>query len=273
MNKEKEMKLSLTTGTYGKTAFDTALQHIRGYGFDAVEITAISGAKHHVDCAQITLAEIETLRRRLRELKLEVAAINGGPCGPFLEDYRLPYVYKTIDLAAALGAPVVVFSSRKPPEIERYSPDELRADLMKKMRLCGDYALKMGIRLALETEPGSHYIENPQVGLDILEEINHPAVNYNLCVPHILAAGENVEDIIERAGSRIVHTHISDLQGRIHKHLIPGLGDVNLPDLFSRLEKIGYQGALCFDLYPYVDTPDEAAAETYKYMARLKGLV
>jgi len=265
------MKLSLTTGTYGKTPFDVALQHISEYGFDAVEITAISGAKHHVNCAEITPTEIEALQQKLADLKLEVAAINGGPCGPFLEDYRVPYVYKTIDLAVALGAPVVVFSSRKPPEMERYTPAELRSDLMKKMRLCGDYALGKGIKLALETEPGSHYIENPQLGLDILEEINHPAVNYNLCVPHILAAGENVEDIIDRAGSRIVNTHISDLQDRIHKHLIPGLGNVNLPDLFARLEKIGYQGALTYDLYPYVDTPDEAASKTYEYMARLKG--
>jgi fructoselysine 3-epimerase len=264
------MKLSLTSGTYGKTPFDEALQHISEYGFNAVEITAISGAKHHVNCAEITPEEIAALQRRLADLKLGVSAINGGPCGPFLEDYRVPYVYKTIDLAVALGAPVVVFSSRKPPEMERYTPDELRADLKKKMRLCGDYALGKGIRLALETEPGVHYIENPQVGIYILEELNHPAINYNLCVPHILAAGENVEDIIDRAGSRIVNTHISDLQGRIHKHLIPGLGDVNLADIFSRLEKIGYKGALTYDLYPYVDTPDEAASKTYEYMAYLR---
>jgi sugar phosphate isomerase/epimerase len=79
-----------------------------------------------------------------------------------------------------------------------------------------------------------------------------------------------VEDIIARAGNRVVNTHISDLQDRIHKHLIPGLGNVNLPDLFARLEKIGYQGALTWDLYPYVDTPDEAASKTYEYMAQLK---
>ena len=264
------MKLSLTSGTYGKTPFEAALQHISEYGFEAVEITAISGAKHHVNCAEITPIEIEALQRKLADLKLEVSAINGGPCGPFLEDYRVPYVYKTVDLAVALGAPVVVFSSRKPPEMERYITEELMTDLKKKMRLCGDYALGRGIKMALETEPGGHYIENPQLGLDILEDINHPAVNYNLCVPHILAAGENVEDIIDRAGSRIVNTHISDLQDRIHKHLIPGLGNVNLPDLFARLEKIGYQGALTYDLYPYVDTPDEAASKTYEYMARLK---
>ncbi len=264
------MKLSLTSGTYGKTPFDIALQHMSEYGFEAVEITAISGAKHHVNCAEITPAEVEALKKRLTGLKLAVSAINGGPCGPFLEEYRVPYLYKTINLAAELGAPVVVFSSRKPPEMEKYTTAELRADLKKKMRLVGDYASTKSIRMALETEPGSHYIENPQVGLDILDELNHPSINYNLCVPHILAAGENVEDIIDRAGKRIVNTHISDLQDRIHKHLIPGLGNVNLPDIFSRLEKIGYQGSLTWDLYPYVDTPDEAAEKTVAYMAKLK---
>ena len=263
------MKLALTTSTFGKTPFDEALERISGHGFRAIEITAIPGGPH-LDAAKITPQEVEALRQRLQQLRLEVVAIMTCPIGPFGEPHYVSYIKRAIDLAVALECPDVLFFSRKPPDMDRYTEAELRSDLTKKMRSIADYALDKRIHLAFETEPGL-FVESPRQALEILAEINHPALGYNLCVPHILSAGENVEDVIEQGRERIFHTHMSDLQDRIHRHLIPGLGNVNLADIVSRLQVIGYQGALSFDLYPYVDTPDEAAAKTYEYMARLLG--
>jgi len=210
------------------------------------------------------------LRELLAQLRLRVVAIMSCPIGPFGEPQYVPYIKKAIDLAVAIECPNVLFYSRKPADMNRYTPDELRADLMNKMRIVADYALERQVRLGFETEPGL-FVESPRRALEIVTEIAHPALGYNLCVPHILSAGENVEDVIEQGRDCIFHTHMSDLQDRIHRHLIPGLGNVNLADIIARLQAIGYRGALSFDLYPYADSPDETAAKTYEYMARLLG--
>lgn len=62
---------------------------------------------------------------------------------------------------------------------------------------------------------------------------------------------------IEQLGGLIVHTHIEDIAGRVHKHRVPGEGDIDFAAVFAAFERVGYAGPHVIDLF---GLGDEAAA-------------
>lgn len=266
---EDEMKLSLTTGTYQKTPFKEALTKVRSYGYDAVELTAIpTPYPGHIECTKVTAQQVQELRNFLSDIGLQISAITSGPIPPLFTSADKKYVLKAIDLATELSAPVVITFVTRNPAAAATSPKEWRPPLIEALQECATQAQENGIYLALETEPGFE-INDPYSGIALIREINHPHMKYNLCVPHILPAippEDNLEKVIELAQDLIVNTHLADVKNRRHKHLIPGEGDVDFRALLKRLQEIGYDGYITFDLYPYADRPDHAARKTAEVM-------
>ena len=57
------------------------------------------------------------------------------------------------------------------------------------------------------------------------------------------------------------HFHVEDIAAsRVHQHLIPGRGAIDLAATCSH-PAVGYDGWLTVELYPYIDDPDLAARE------------
>jgi sugar phosphate isomerase/epimerase len=66
------------------------------------------------------------------------------------------------------------------------------------------------------------------------------------------------------------HYHIEDIADtRVHRHLIPGRGAIDLEATLGAIAATGYSGWLTVELYPYIDSPDEAAREAHEYMSGL----
>jgi sugar phosphate isomerase/epimerase len=55
----------------------------------------------------------------------------------------------------------------------------------------------------------------------------------------------------------------------VHAHLIAGLGDIDFSEVFDTMVRLGYRDHISLELYPYVDTPEEAGRES---LAHLKPL-
>lgn len=266
------MKLALTTSTYGSVDLYEAIRRIRDYGYDAIEITAVPG--QHIAADRFSSEERERFRGALDEIGLSVSAITSGPCPPRATEEELGYVRSSIDLAAALGAKVAITYVTKNEAAADMGEREWRGDVSQRLASLADYADERRVRLALETEPG-FLIDRPQDGIALVREIDHPALRYNLCVPHILPAigpGETILDIVDLAADLIVNTHLADVKDRVHKHLVPGEGDVDFEALFARLREIGYDGYLTFDLYPYAERSDYAAEHTMNFLRQLMPL-
>ena len=64
--------------------------------------------------------------------------------------------------------------------------------------------------------------------------------------------------------------HVEDIKGRIHDHLIPGLGDIDFAAAVAALRESGYDGFLTLELYPYKQQPGEAGR---RGLARLRSLL
>ncbi len=66
------------------------------------------------------------------------------------------------------------------------------------------------------------------------------------------------------------HYHIEDIAStRVHRHLIPGRGAIDLAATVAAIAETGYDGWLTVELYPYIESPDEAAGEAHQYMTAL----
>ena len=250
--------LSLTSSTYGKTPLGEALRRIKAHGFDALEITAVPG--FHIDASSFNDSDARALKAQLLEIGLSVSAITSGPCPLFAGPAELEYLRKTLALAERLGAPIVITYATKTPRTDGMPASEWRGNLCKQLANLADDAARRGLRIAYET---------PRMGIEIVREVGHRALGYNLCVPHILPAiapEDSLHAIIDLAADAIINTHLADVRQRVHKHLVPGDGEVDFRALFEHLRRIGYRGSFTWDLYPYAETPDFAAERVQKFM-------
>ena len=72
-----------------------------------------------------------------------------------------------------------------------------------------------------------------------------------------------LEELFEWVG----HMHVEDIAPtREHNHLITGQGAIDFAAVFEAMARLGYDGDISLELYPYVDTPDEAGEESLKHL-------
>ena len=103
-----------------------------------------------------------------------------------------------------------------------------------------------------------------------MESLDASVVGLNFDVGHAYCVGEDPEKWIAPMAQHTVHYHLEDIAAtRVHQHLIPGHGAVDLAATLQEIKKTGYDGWLTVELYPYGDTPDAAASESFAYLTSL----
>ena len=272
------MKLGITTSTFQKLPFEEALEQIKGYGFDAIELTSLPGIGteqgHPAIAEDFTDAETDALKTALGNAGLKLSAITTVSFGPLNPPEQLKDVLRVIEVAAAVDGAVVTIHANRGTEKDR-TAEELRPEvwsgILANLEKCVAQAEKSGVRLAIETEMGL-LLDHPDQALQLIAEIDSPTLGYNFCTAHIVPAiseDDDLSKVVERSEGRIYSTHMADIEGRIHKHLVPGEGDIDFPDMLARLRAAGFDGYLNFDLYPYADRPEYAGEKTAAFMLPL----
>ena len=81
---------------------------------------------------------------------------------------------------------------------------------------------------------------------------------------------EDPQDWVARMHKHTRHYHVEDIAPtRVHRHLIPGHGSIDFEATLRAIAATGYDGWLTVELYPYIDNPDDAAREAYRYLTSL----
>lgn len=262
------MRLAFSTDAYRSVPLLDALSRLRNHGYDAVEINAIPGFEPHIPADRISDREVDAIRREVEKLGLQVSAIQGLSCLLAEGEEGTSYTKRCVDIAVKLGASNVLIASGREPEGSNTGQQQLEQCLVRNLKTCAEYAEASGVFLVMEPEPGL-FIDNTTDILRVIRKVGSPALKYNLCLPHVLSIGESERESLKLAGSDLGYVHVADVCGRVHKHLIPGEGDIDFQGFFRSLTAMGYDGFLSLDLYPYVDQPDHAASRGYSYMKRL----
>jgi len=130
-------------------------------------------------------------------------------------------------------------------------------------------AEELGVKILVEPEPGL-LLENTGEFKEFLKGVESAAIGLNFDIGHFFCAGEDPSTAFEELFEWIGHVHLEDIAAtRVHNHLILGHGVINLSEVFKTMIRLGYQGDVSLELYPYVDMPEEAGRESLHYLRSL----
>lgn len=147
-------------------------------------------------------------------------------------------VARAIEYATALGAPQLNCLAGLA------APDDAAAyrTLVDNLHFAAPELERAGIGLLLEPVntrdvPG-FFVSRTAQGLAILDEVGHPNARLQYDIYHAQVMEGDLLPTIERNFTRIGHLQLADNPGR-HE---PGTGEINFPNVFRRIDELGYAG-------------------------------
>lgn len=127
-------------------------------------------------------------------------------------------------------------------------------------------AEELGVKILIEPEPDL-LMENSAEFLSFIKDVRSSIVGLNFDIGHFYCAGENPAVAFEQLFEWIGHVHIEDIApSRAHEHLIAGHGAIGFREIFDTMVRLGYNGHISLELYPYVDTPEQAGMESLAHL-------
>jgi xylose isomerase len=150
--------------------------------------------------------------------------------------------------------------------------------LVEGLRACAAY--RPEIRVSLEYKPKEprtrSFLGTAAGALLVAQEVGLPNVGVTIDVGHAFVAYENVAEsvvLLSRAG-KLFHMHMNDNYRLWDDDMIVGsVHTVEYLELLYWLDRVGYQGFLSLDQYPYREDPDQAIAESIAWLRALRVIV
>lgn len=108
-------------------------------------------------------------------------------------------------------------------------------------------AQPLGVHLALEVIPNE--LSRPGALVHFVETLTDGGPGICLDFGHAHMQGDLVE-AVETVSEHLTTTHVHDNRGRLDEHLPPFDGSIDWPAALTAVQKVGYDGALMFEVAP-----------------------
>jgi sugar phosphate isomerase/epimerase len=277
------MKLAFSSNAYMHFSIEKTIEKVASLGYTGIEILA---DVPHAWPAGLLEERKESIRDCLAKHRLTISNVNAFMMNA-VADPRQPYWYpgwtdpdphyrairrehtkRALRLAHELGAPSITTEPGG-----RLAPDQTRQQGVQifydELMPCVEVAEALQVNLLIEPEPDL-LIEKFGQYLEFMTRIDSPRVGLNFDIGHAFCVGEDPQDWVARMQPHTRHYHFEDIADtRVHRHLIPGRGAIDFDGTLRAIAATGYDGWLTVELYPYIDSPDEAAREAHRYMSGL----
>ena len=264
------MKLAYNSNGWRGRALQVTTQTLARLGYDAIEI---SPQRDQFASDTWSSAEAERISTIVSDAGLEISNLHVGasdllgtdiPHEPSLISLsaddrarRLDLNRRAIDFAAALGTDLVCFTSGPLPN--RASVGDSWQRLADGVTECLAHAAAHGVRIAIEPEP-ELFVRSSMDFLELYRRLGCPSgLGLNLDIGHAQVVYEDTIAVIREFAPLLWHVHVEDIAGRMHKHLIPGQGQVDFHGIGKALAGIGYTGAASIELMDHSDQAEEVA--------------
>ncbi|MFL6478934.1 MAG: sugar phosphate isomerase/epimerase family protein [Nitrososphaera sp.] len=296
------INLAFSTNAFKRYSLEDSIREIAKIGYRGVEILC---DVPHAYPPHFKEDHIRSLKEILLSSNLQISNLNaftlfavGDTYHPsWIEDRREIRIQHTIDcvkLATQIGAkhlstepggPLVpasssssMSSSLPPPgplpltlkQQQRRDQEQLEKMFLDGLTRVAKIAEQEDIKVLIEPEPGL-LIENSRQFKTLMEKIVNPSyIRLNFDIGHFYCVNEDPAHLVYELSEYIEHFHLADIaHTRIHNHLIPGRGSIDIRSVFDAVDDIGYRGFVTVELYPYQDNPVDAAKEAYNYLCNL----
>jgi sugar phosphate isomerase/epimerase len=180
---------------------------------------------------------------------------------------RLDFLKRALDIAARLDAEALSFWSgvRRNGVAESQAWDWLIAGCRGLL----EYAVRYGIPLAFEPEPGM-FIENLSQYQSLKPHLDHNLWGVTLDLGHaFLTEKSGPAACIRQFKDDIRNIHAEDMRRGAHCHLQFGDGEMDFAEIFKALKEINYTGPINVELSRHSSNAVEAAGRAFRFLAAL----
>ncbi|SPD75378.1 Xylose isomerase domain protein TIM barrel [uncultured Desulfobacterium sp.] len=271
----KKIRYAFSSNAFRKYSLTDTIKILSDIGYDGIEIMADTPHAYPPELSEMDIADI---RDALSRQEMEISNINAFMLhavgdtwhpswiekDPALRKIRINHTLNCIDLADKLGAPTISIEPGGP--LDGISTEEGITLFLEGLSVIKERARESGVRVLIEPEPGL-LIENSSQFMDLFNELNPNVFGLNFDVGHFFCVGEDPSILIMDMRDVIGHFHLEDIAAsRIHRHLMPGHGVIDMKSVLNSIQEINYSGMVTVELYPYENHPVEAAEQALKYL-------
>jgi len=265
------VKLGLINSAWAQAGRETTwgIRKTKELGFDSIDIFA---DPLDIDVRERRLIKDECDRVGLPIISIACVAVGLIDFNPSVQRFHVDRVKKYLDLADEYQARnVLLVLGEYIWNQEVIPPTEQWRTGVERCRELADYAAKLGVQIALELEPFPlSLLNNVERMVQFIDDVNHPALQANIDISHLLLAQVDPIEVRKLKG-KAIHVHISDCDGRKHGDLPPGRGVVPFEPYLQEIKALGIDGAISIEL-EYSPEPDQIehwVAEAYSSTNRL----
>ena len=156
------------------------------------------------------------------------------PFEPHLDRFAL-----ALDLADFYGTPRIrVFSYYIPEGIDR---DDVREEVVRRMRAKAERAEARGVSLFLENEKGIYGDTAPRV-FDVLQAVGVASLSCAFDPANFLEVGQPIDEAWTLLRPKTLHFHVKDYDPETHRNVPAGQGGGKIPELIADAVSHGYTG-------------------------------
>ncbi|TVP41679.1 sugar phosphate isomerase/epimerase family protein [Candidatus Nitrosocosmicus arcticus] len=269
------MKFAFSTNAFTNYPLIQSIEEISKIGYEGVEIMC---DVPHAYPPNLNEDKIKEINKTLKNNKMQISNLNaftlfglGDTYHPsWIEntkearDLRINHTIDCINLAEKLGAKNISIEPGGPVEIpsNRDKYLELYANGIREVL---PQAEKKQIKILIEPEP-ELLLESSVEFLHFMKNFDSEFLKLNFDIGHFYCVNEDPSMLVLKLEEYIEHFHMADIKNRKHYHLIPGHGSIDFKKVLATMDKIGYDGYVTVELYPYKTNPVEAASISMKYL-------
>lgn len=274
------MKLAFSSNAYMHFSIEDTIRKIAELGYQGIEILA---DVPHAWPAFLLDERKRSIREHLERHGLTISNINafmmnavGDPRQPYWHPgwtdpdphyraIRREHTLRALRLAHELGAPHI---TTEPGGLltSQQSWDEGARIFYDEIMPCVELAEKLEVSLLIEPEP-ELMIERFDQYLEFAGPIQSPRLGLNFDIGHAYCVGEDPQHWVAKMAPHTRHYHLEDIAAtRVHRHLIPGQGAIDFAATLDQIAQTKYDGWLTVELYPYIESPDDAARQARTYL-------
>ena len=231
------------------------LEQLRAIGYDLVELPLFAPASYPVSDMQRILADTGLGVTGCGALPAEASLIAEDAA---TAERGVDYLMRTIDVCAALGAPILCGPLYHP--VGSFTGTAPTADeksrYIERMRSIADHAAQANVRLAVEplNRFETHFINTLADASALAREIAHPAVGLLSDTFHQHIEEQDSSAALQAASDVVIHVHASE-----NHRGCPGRGQVRWKEWAQTLHATGYDGRVVIESFG-AGLPELAAA-------------
>jgi len=258
------IKLAFSTLGCPNWQLTQIVENAERLGYDGVELRAVGGTLDLLSRPEFTSRNVSASREQFVDRNLEVCCVDTS-CNFHSTERKerssqVDLALKHADLAAELRSLLI-----------RIFPDKIQAGITREetrdfiVQSLSEIARRLpdGVAVALETHGDFAKTESAR---EVVNLVNHPQVKLIWDVANSVAAGDSIEQASKTAQPFLSHIHLRDAQPvEGSEHWLPvlaGNGSVSFIETLKAIDKLGYNGYVCFEWekywHPEIEDPEVA---------------